>query len=169
MVKVSCGNSYTQKYYIILLYENLAKMRRLTSEGGFSALASVIGLIFSISGLFLPWAKREWIPGIMVGSDCLLGVELALGQFALIGCVVTTISLLRYRIRNQRYSLIFVLLGGLITMFCSLAWIINPGVLTPSGWPVSYRVLYGTYISLIGGIVISSSAIFNLLGRLDKE
>lgn len=127
-----------------------------------SILVSVTGFVLSVSGLFLPWGEREWPPGVMARPNYLLGIELTLGQFALIGCVVTAVSLLLFRIRNQKYSIAFALLGGLITMLCSLAWILNPGALALSGWP-PYRVLYGAYVSLIGSILTLLNTIFNFL------
>lgn len=131
-------------------------------KSGISTLASLIGLVLSLCGLFLPWAERKWIPWIM-GSDYLLGVELTLGQIALVGCIVTAVSLAYHILRNQRHSLIFALLGGLITVFCSLTWIISPGALVFSGWPVYYEALYGAYATLIGSVLVSINATFNLL------
>lgn len=131
-------------------------------KSGISTLASLIGLVLSLCGLFLPWGERKWIPWIM-GPDYLLGVELTLGQIALIGCIVTGVSLAYHILRNQRHTLTFALLGGLITLVCSLTWIIKPGALIYSGWSVYYEALYGAYATLIGSVLVSTNATFNLL------
>jgi hypothetical protein len=107
--------------------------------------------------------KTGWIPGVMgLGSNCLLGVELAVGQIALIGSLVVFISLLFYVIRRQKYSLFFTLFGGLVTMFCSLVWIMSPGVLILSRMAVYYTVIYGTYVALSGSVLTSASAVLAL-------
>ncbi|HEY4674990.1 MAG TPA: hypothetical protein VIH48_02925 [Candidatus Bathyarchaeia archaeon] len=124
-----------------------------------STFSSLVGLVLSVVGLFLPWTKEEWIPGAMgLSSDYLLGIELAVGQIALIACIFVSILLIFYVIRRQGYSLVFALFGGLFTMFCSLLWMVDPGALILSRFPVYYTVLYGTYVTFIGSVLISASA-----------
>lgn len=131
-------------------------------KSGISTIACLIGLVLSLCGLFLPWGERTWKPWIM-GPDDLLGIELMVGRIAFVGCIVTDVSLLYHILRDQRHSLIFALSGGLIMIFCSSTWIIDPGVLVFSSLPVYYKALYGTYVTLIGSVLVSANAAFNLL------
>lgn len=146
----------------VKIFIGILRQRDYPMKNGISTLASFIGLVLNLGGLFLPWGERKWILGIM-GSDYFTGVKLTLGQIALVGCIVTAVSLSYHILRNQRYSLIFALLGELVTLICSLTWIINPGALIFSGWPVYYEALYGAYVTFIGSILVSANATFNLL------
>jgi len=147
-----------------------------------SFFGSVIGLILSISGLFLPWGKEEWGSGLGARGDYFLGIELLPGTFALVGCAVTAVFLLLYMRKNKRYLFVLVLLGGLMTIFSSLAWIVNPndlawhwewhqeyGIILIISLGISYKVLYGAYISLIGSVLTSSSANFQLFTQFKNQ
>lgn len=138
--------------------------------------ANVSGLVLSISGVFLPWGKRELVSHFMAWRVYLVGVQLLLGTIALMGGAVAAIFLLLHAKKKQRYWLVPVLLGGLITLFCSLVWISNPnayawywdwhqeyGLVPFRTGHIPYKVLYGAYISLAGSITTSIGAILNFL------
>lgn len=134
-----------------------------------------IGLFLSISGVFLPWGKEEWGPWYTADPRYLAGVLLLLGTIAMIGDVAAAVFMVLHLKRKQRYWLVSVFSGGLIALFCSLAWISNPDALKwywdwRQGYGLcltisspSYKVLYGAYISLAGSIVTSIGAILKFL------
>lgn len=124
-------------------------------------LAIVIGVVLSVFGLFLPWGKQESIP-VMEQGRLFLGVELILGQFALLGCVITAAALLFFGAGKKKYSRCFMLLGGLITLAGSLTWIVNLGALALSGWFL-YKIVFGVYVSFAGSLLTSAGAIFTFL------
>ncbi len=123
-----------------------------------SILINVIGLILGALGLFLPWGEQCLKPWIMTESNCMLGIELALGQLTFAGWIVTVLFQILFTVRNQKYLLIFVMGGGIVITICSSVWIVNPGTLAPSG-PYLYKALYGAYTSLISGILILAGTI----------
>jgi len=134
-------------------------------------VASAIGLVFSLLGLFLPWGQEEWGQVLGIGGGYLFGVELLLGAFALIGSIVSLVFLLFYTRRNRKSSAILMLVGSLIILFSSLAWIVNPniawrwsleqGVFMYTSLGMSYRVLYGAFITLFGSVLTSFMRVFN--------
>jgi hypothetical protein len=127
-----------------------------------SIIVDLVGSVSSICGLFLPWGTREWPPGTMSAPAYPLGIELALGKLALIGCIATVCFLLVDIKRKSRYSRAFRLSGSLVTVFCALIWIAFPGALYISGWPL-FKALYGAYVSLLGALVTSINASVQLI------
>jgi hypothetical protein len=135
---------------------------------------SVLGLVSSFLGLFLPWSKEGgW------GNQNFLGYEFLLGNFLLIGCIIATMSWGFHLRRQTEKSLKTTLIGELIVLSASLVWIVNPLIL-PWHWleapVVGYgRVLgylgmekyflYGACTSLIGSIIVVVIIIFEFLHR----
>jgi hypothetical protein len=74
------------------------------------------------------------------------------------------VSLAVYWISKNKYALVFVFVGGLTTMFCSLLWIIRPGFLEPVSY-IKYTVSYGAYVSFMGGWVTLIGVVLNFLWR----
>ena len=118
-------------------------------------IADVSGIVLSVSGVFLPWGEWEYVP--IMGANYIFGCELTLGQFALIGCMVTIVSLLLFVIRKKKRLLTFMLLGEITTLLCTFIWIIaTPGISKP--W-VRCSILYGTHTTLTGGFLNLISSI----------
>jgi hypothetical protein len=110
------------------------------------------GIVLDVLGLFLPWAEWSWAPGVFAGSNYMLGIDIPLGVLALVGWLVATVSWVLFMITGQKLLLGFVMAGGIVTMICSLASLVNPGaLLSPSQ---VYTASYGEYVSFIGGTLI---------------
>lgn len=134
-------------------------------------LATIIGTILSVWGVFLPWGDKIYF-AYYSGLTFFFGVELVLGDFALLGCIIMSLFLVSYVKRGREYLLIPVLLGSFIAVFSVLLWILDPkanvaylhlyppyGIVTVPVTKQYYniRVTFGAYMSLIGAILVSGS------------
>jgi hypothetical protein len=118
------------------------------------------GIVLNVLGLFLPWAEWSWAPGVFAGSNYVVrGIDMPLGVFALVGWLVATVSWVVFMITNQKLLLGFVMAGGIVTMVCSLASLVNPGALLSSSQV--YTASYGEYVSFTGGTLILVGATFS--------
>jgi hypothetical protein len=126
-----------------------------------SIIVDLVGSVSSICGLFLPWGTEEW-PGFWSEPNYPLGIELALGKLALVGCIITVCFLLVDIKRKSRYSRAFRLLGSMVTVSCALIWIAFPGTLYMWGWP-PFKALYGAYVTHLGALVTLINASVQLI------
>lgn len=120
---------------------------------------NALGIVLVVLGLFLPWVYLSWAPGVFAESNYMLGIDIPLGVFALVGWIVATVSWVLFMITGQKLSLGFVMAGGIVTMICSFASIVNPGALQSSAWV--YTASYGEYVSFAGGTLILVGATFS--------
>jgi hypothetical protein len=101
---------------------------------------------------------------VLGSGPVLFGVELWIGWVALAGCAITTTSFF-FRLKNAKLWRKLVLSGGLLTLVSTLTCIVFPDFMASSfeklGY-ISYRVLFGAYVTLIGSILTSSIAILEL-------
>lgn len=81
-----------------------------------------------------------------------------MGGFALVGCVVDGASFFIYKTGHKTLWCAATLLGGLITLICSLTWILVPGILAAKGG-FTWTVLAGAYVCCIGSVLTSVTAI----------
>lgn len=121
-------------------------------------LIGVTGFFLSILGVFLPWGQPGAYAYAYGFLRTLLGLELVVGTFALVGSVVNGASLFFFRLGHKMVWCAVMLLGGLITLVSSLTWILIPGILAPVGY-TTYTVLFGTYICFTGSVLTSTAAI----------
>jgi hypothetical protein len=121
-------------------------------------LSAIAGLALSAIGSFLPGGQTRWIPGVYTALGTLSGFELFWGILALLGCVVGGASPFLYKMGHKMLWSAVMLSGGLLTLICSLTWILVPGTLAPGGGLI-WTVLYGAYICLIGSILTSVTLI----------
>lgn len=129
-----------------------------------------IGVFLSIIGVFLPWGKGTWPPGMYAGQDEFLGVQFLLGTITFISSVFAAVFFLLHMKRKMRGSSVLALLFGLIMFFCTLTWVLIPdsvgvhwgwwkyGLTLVNGYPL-YIVFYGAYISFTGSILTLASMI----------
>ena len=122
----------------------------------------VLGLFLVVLGSFLPWGNRSWTPGQWSADGDVLGMHVFLGQLALAGCVTATLFQILFLARNRKYPLMLVLIGGIVATVGPAIWIVIPGFPNPPQ-SLRYEALYGVYVSLIGGIMILTSAIQGFL------
>jgi hypothetical protein len=126
------------------------------------SLTSASGTVLSLLGLFLPWGTLTWPPNVMGGfPNQVLGFEVVIGDFALAGCLLSILFLVR-NISRPKQSVKFVFAGETVVAFFSLLWILGSRYLT-FGWtfgsfkPAYYAPMYGTYVSFIGSLVTLSA------------
>jgi len=130
-----------------------------------------LGVFLSIVGVFLPWGKETHPPGRFGRYDGLLGVQLLPGTIVLIGSAFTAVFFLLHVKTTLRVFGALALLFGIITVFCTLTWVLIPDsvgwywgwwryglTLIISGEPM-YMVLYGAYISFTGSFLTLASMI----------
>lgn len=162
-------NWWTSNIYCdVLISEQLVPKKRFLSDSNKltidfsmlkkSTLMNAIGFITCTLGLFFPWCEQLLIPGVMTKSRYMLGIQLIAGQFTLASLAVSAICHVCYVVKRWMHFLIFTAFVDVITVTFPTIWIMNPGIFAPSG-PYIYNVLYGAYVSLVGGM-------FNFLGTL---
>jgi hypothetical protein len=116
-------------------------------------------MVLVVLGLFLPWVEWTWASGVFGDSNYILGIDVPLGAFALVGWLVVTASWVLFMIIGRKLSPAFVIAGGIETMICSFASIVNPGTFLPTSQV--FTAAYGAYVSLTGGTMIMISATFS--------
>ncbi len=132
-------------------------------------LMAIIGLFLSIVGVFLPWSEqgphlRTFTPDLL---HTVYGYELFLGMYALVGCAIGGASIVFFKIGLRMLWCSVMLVGGLITLVCSLVWILVPGAVASSTfiYMIPRGSINGVHICLIGSILTSTVSI---LYRLHK-
>ena len=135
---------------------------------------AVTGLFLSIVGVFLPWSEqgphlRTFTPDLL---HTVYGYELFLGIYALVGCAIDGASILFFKIGLKRLWCSVMLVGGLITLVCSLTWILAPGAVASSSfiYGIPAGSINGVHICLIGSILTSTvSILYHLQNRTDDR
>jgi hypothetical protein len=115
-----------------------------------------------LAGVFLPWASYPWHVLGVLDHPYYTGVEILIGDFALIGCLWS----LGFFIRNLKRPIqpaILVIAGEFAAALFSCFWILAPNIISyfwvsengplrllHSSYPST--PLYGAYISLTGAL-----------------
>jgi hypothetical protein len=152
-----------------------AKVRMITREQ-IVRLEFALGAFLAIVGLFLPWASQVEGQWFILARNFLFGIELPIGNLALIGCIITAVLFFGRR-RSQKISPVLMLVGALICVSAVFTWILQTQtlawnwewrpvygiVLSNSGG--LYEVAYGTYVSLAGSVMITVGVLVKFLGK----
>ncbi len=121
------------------------------------------GIVLSLVGLFLPWGSYPWHTLGIGDHPYYVGVEILVGDFALIGCLWSFgfyVRSLRHPIQPTR----LVIPGELAVALFSSFWILAPNIISffwysehgplrllNSFYPST--PLYGAYVSLTGALI----------------
>jgi ABC-type Fe3+-siderophore transport system permease subunit len=124
---------------------------------------SASGIVLSLVGLFLPWGSYPWHTLGIVDHPYYVGVEILVGDFALIGCLWSLgffVRSLRHPIQPTR----LVIAGEFVVALFSAFWILFPNIISyffdfeqgylrllNSFYPST--PLYGAYVSLTGALI----------------
>ena len=124
---------------------------------------SASGIILSLVGVFLPWGSYPWHVLGALDHPYYIGVEILVGDFALIGCLWSLGFFVR-SLRRLIQPTILVTAGELVVAFFSSFWILAPNSISffwvseqghlrllSSFYPSI--PLYGAYVSLTGAII----------------
>jgi hypothetical protein len=120
------------------------------------SLLLIISILISIIGVFLPWASLE--PNrFWAWTEIHTGTWIWLGIFALMSLVATALLEILFVVTRNKAFLFPVFVGGAIVVVLASLWILKPG--TFDNPDPSYRVLYGSYITLFGATLVSALAL----------
>ncbi|MEM3700764.1 MAG: hypothetical protein QXL57_07890 [Candidatus Bathyarchaeia archaeon] len=103
---------------------------------------------------------------IMTDSHFMLGIQLLLGQVMFVGVCVTGLFHIFYKIKNQKHLLTFAVISEIVVTISPLIWIVYPGALAPYRPYYVYKVLYGAYLSFVGGTLLLSGTLSSLSSKL---
>jgi len=111
-------------------------------------ILTLAGVFLNVVGVFLPWGQEVWPAGVM-GPHSKIGIGFPLGIITLVGSIIFVLSFLMLELKEWRLAINLMVIGGVAATVSPLLWIMNPGTLSLSS--LSYRVVYGVYVSFIGG------------------
>ena len=119
------------------------------------------GILLTLAGIFLPWGSLHYGSRMVISRGLLLGIELPIGNLALVGCILA-IAFFIHKTQNQKLASVLMLTGILLSAAAVLAWFFQTQALAWSWeWrPVygivlsndgnKYAIAYGAYITLVG-------------------
>jgi len=124
---------------------------------------SASGIVLSLVGLFLPWGSYPWHVMGILDHPYYTGVEILVGDFALIGCLWSLGFFIR-SLRRPIQPTSLVIVGELVVAIFSSFWILAPNIISffwdsqqgrlsllNSFYPST--PLYGAYVSLTGALI----------------
>ena len=124
---------------------------------------SASGIVLSLVGLFLPWGSYPWHTLCVVDHPYYIGVEILIGDFALLGCL-WSIGFFVRSLRRPIQPTRLVIAGEFVVALFSSVWIVAPNIISffwdseqghlrllYSFYPST--PLYGAYLSLTGALI----------------
>lgn len=129
------------------------------------------GILLTLAGIFLPWGTLHYGPWMVISRGLLLGIELPIGNLALVGCILT-IAFFIHKTQNQKLALFLMLTGTLLCVAAVFAWLLQTQALAWSWeWRPSYGIVlsndgnlyvvaYGAYITLVGATMSTVAILF---------
>jgi uncharacterized membrane protein len=129
---------------------------RMTSREQIVRLGFGLGVFLAILGLFLPWASVVHGPWMVLVRGLLFGIELPIGNLALIGCIVAVVFFFGGK-RNPKVSTALMFIGALICVSAMFTWILQTKTLA---WNWEWRPVYGG-----GRVILVSESPKSLLER----
>jgi len=113
-------------------------------------------------GLFLPWGSYPWHTLGVVDHPYYIGVEILIGDFALLGCL-WSIGFFVRSLRRPIQPTRLVIAGEFVVALFSSIWIVAPNIISffwdSENGPLRLlsalysTPLYGAYVSLTGALI----------------
>jgi hypothetical protein len=123
------------------------------------------GIIIGIIGCFLPWGRLN--PSqFQPGQDVRAGTVILSGIYTFMGLTTAAMFQLVFMVKRKVYMIFVVLISGLVALFVSGSWILQPFEYGGSG---TYTVLFGAYAALLGAIAVSGMAFLYIAATAEKQ